>query len=148
MSSGVVTFDPAAFIVQYPEFAAVAPARLQYFFNRATLLLNNSKCSVVRDLTERTILLNMLTAHVGFLLGATAADGQARPVGQVLSGTEGSVSASFANVAPQGGMAAYYAQSPYGLEYWNSTVKYRSVRYLPQPTITEGVPPLRQGRWR
>lgn len=127
-----VIFDPATFKARYPEFTAVPDVTLGAYFTEATLYLSNKDNSPVQDLTRRALLLNMLTAHVGFLAGALSADGQARPVGRVSQASEGSVSASFENLAP--GSSSWFQQSAYGSSFWQATASLRSMRYSPRPT--------------
>lgn len=129
----VVTFDVAAFKTRYPEFAAVADALLQACFDEAGLYLNNTDSSRVQDVVRRGLLLNMLTAHIAYIGGATSADGQAKPVGQLSSASEGSVSVSFNT--PQPGTNAWYMQSQYGAAFWQATNNLRSMRYISCPTV-------------
>ena len=126
---GIVVFDPFAFKTRYPEFNAVANVALQLYFNEACLYLSNSPTSPVQCLSRRATLLNMLTAHVGFLGGALTADGQPRPVGRVSQASEGSVSASFDYGTP--GTQEWFAQSQYGAAYWQATSSLRGMRYRP-----------------
>lgn len=53
----VVIFDPEAFKLAYPQFAAVSDAMLTNYFNLATLYLSNTDCSIVQDIPKRTMLL-------------------------------------------------------------------------------------------
>lgn len=129
-----VIFDPVAFKARYPEFAAVANGTLQAYFDEATLYLSNGDCSPVQNLTRRAILLNMLTAHIGFIGGALSADGMPRTVGRVSAAAEGSVSASFEGVPPTPGTGAWFQQSQYGAAFWQATSSLRGFRYIPQPT--------------
>lgn len=133
--AGVVAFDPAAFIVQFPAFAAVPVDTLTSDFNMAMLYLNNTPCSIVQDLTTRTALLDLITAHIAFLLGrAGAGDGSgAAVVGQMTSASEGTVSAAFAPV--QAKSAAFWAQSQYGMMFWQMALPYRTFRYMPAPLV-------------
>ena len=128
-----VVFDPTAFKARYPEFAAVANATLGQLFIEATLYLSNADNSAVQNIPRRTILLNMLTAHVAYIGGILSADGQPRPVGRLSQASEGSVSASFENLTP--GTAAWFQQSQYGAAFWQATLSVRSFRYIAQPTI-------------
>lgn len=130
---GVVTFDPAAFIALYPAFAAVPTGTLTSYFNMAVFYLNNTPCSIVSDLTERTTLLYLITAHIAFLFGRAAGDGgaNAAAVGQVVSAGEGSVNVAFA--ASQAKNAAFWMQSQYGAMFWQMALPYRSFRYMPAP---------------
>ena len=132
----VVTFDPALFKAQYPEFAAVDNSRLQLFFMKACLQLNNTDCSIVCDVNERALLLNMLVAHIGKLAGALSTSGSnPPPVGRASQAAEGSVSVTFEYQVQPGSGEAYYIQTPYGAEYWNATSKYRHAFYIPNPTV-------------
>lgn len=133
MSSGVVIFDAAAFVQRYPQFATVDAALLQMFFDEATLLCNNSPTSRVCDLGERSILLNLVTAHIGTLSGVLTPGGAgstATQVGRVSSAAEGSVSASL-DMGAQPRSAAYWLQTQHGAQYWQLTAKYRTMRYIP-----------------
>lgn len=127
---GVVVFDPAAFILRYPEFATVDPVLLNDYFTEATLYLDNTPCSQVRDLSQRSLLLNMLTAHIASLYSGTNGDPASPLVGRVNTATEGSVSVGTdLNGIP--GTAQWYAQTKYGLSYWQATPRYRTMRYVP-----------------
>jgi len=130
-----VTFDSVAFVARYPEFSAVSNARLASFFADATFYLSNSDDSPVQNLSRRTLLLNMLTAHVGKLTGALAADGQTLPVGRLSQASEGSVGASFEYATPVAGSAAWFAQTQYGASFWAATTALRAFRYIPAITV-------------
>ena len=47
--------------------------------------------------------------------------------------TEGTVNATFAQVQSQN--AAFWAQSQYGLLYWQMALPYRTFRYFPVPNV-------------
>ena len=128
----VVVFDPAAFKARYPEFAAVADATLTACFTEAGLYLSNADNSPVQNVTRRTVLLNMLTAHIAFIGGKLSADGMPRPVGRVSQAGEGSVSAGFEYLTP--GTHAWFVQSQYGAAFWQVTTSLRGFRYIAQPT--------------
>lgn len=133
--SGVVVFDASAFVAQYTAFAAyntANPTGLQRYFNTATLYLSNAESSRVTDLTTRSMLLNLLVAHLAQLDGVLNAAGQgsqAQNVGRISSATEGSVSVQ---TQMQGvpGSAAWYMQTQYGATFWQATAKYRTMRYV------------------
>ena len=127
-----VIFNPAAFKARYPEFAAVADQALQSCFDESTLYLSNSDASPVQNETRRSLLLNMLTAHIAYLGGAISVDGQPMPVGRTSSATEGSTSASLEYAAP--GSSAWFTQTQYGAAFWQATISLRSFRYIPRPT--------------
>lgn len=131
----VVTFDSVAFLVRYSEFSAVSVPLLSAMFDEAGLYLDNTDNSRIGNVTKRALLLYMLTAHLAVLNGALDGGGGARPVGVLNSATEGAVSASFN--APQmmgAGSKDWYMQTQYGLNYWNATAGFRTMRYIPQPT--------------
>ncbi|MES2351900.1 MAG: DUF4054 domain-containing protein [Pseudomonadota bacterium] len=127
-----VVFDPAAFKVRYPAFAAVSDVLLGLCFNEATLYLSNSDCSPVQNLTRRSMLLNMLVAHIAYLGGALSPGGGSLPVGRASSATEGSVSASLEYGTP--GTAAWFTQTQWGAAFWQATVSLRAFRYIARPT--------------
>lgn len=122
----VVTFNYADWVAAYPVFSTVTePAALSYF-NRACLQLDNTDGSIVSDIDRRTSLLYLLTAHIAFLSSPTSAASQGI-VGRISKAQQGSVSVEAILDATAG--AAYYDQSPYGVEYWNATRAYRTAQY-------------------
>lgn len=132
---GVVTFDPAAFQVDYPEFAGIDDGVLGRNFTRATLQLNNSCGSLVQDANQRELLLELLVAHITYInQGTNDGAGNVNPptgvVGRINAATEGSVSLASEYSAPPNDMQAYYLQSKYGAEYWNDTARFRTMRYV------------------
>lgn len=129
ITPGIVTFDPAAFIAAYPAFATVPTSALQSNFNSATLMLSNSWGSIVRDEPTRAQLLNLLTAHITALLNGVYGEGPSGAVGRVSAGTEGTVSATI-DYLTQSESAAYFSQTPWGAQFWQSTVIYRTARYV------------------
>lgn len=132
----VVAFNASGFKTRYPEFAAVSDAYLQACFNEAGIYLSNTDCSIVQDVTRREIFLWMLTAHIAYLSGVLQPAGVAGgplPVGRTSSATEGSVSVSFEFNSP--GTPAWYAQSQWGVAFWQATAYLRAFRYRPRPTI-------------
>jgi hypothetical protein len=118
--------------------SASMPWLFPNMFAEAGLYLNNTDCSIVQDVNLRTVLLNMLTAHIAFLGGILTADGQPRPVGRVTGASEGAVSAQFDYPAATPGSGPWFAQSQYGIAFWQATTCYRGARYFPQPTQVEG----------
>lgn len=128
----VVVFDPAAFKLAYPQFAAVSDGQLTNYFNLATLYLSNEDCSVVQDIPKRTTLLWLLTAHIAFLSGALNPGGTPGLVGRVSSATEGSVSVS--TEMPMSPSSAWFLQTAWGSAFWQATLSLRSFRYRARPT--------------
>lgn len=132
---GVVTFDPAAFVVDYPEFTGISAGVLGRNFTRATLQLNNSCGSLVQDANQRELFLELLVAHVTFLnQGTNDGAGNVNPppgvVGRISAATEGSVSVTAEYDAPGSDSQAYYIQTKYGAEFWNATARFRTMRYI------------------
>jgi hypothetical protein len=133
--SGVVIFDPTAFVARYPVFSAfntANPGALQGYFDTATLFLNNTACSIVGDVVRRSVLLNMLVAHLLQLDGVLTPSGSgstADKVGRLASGSEGTVSAQFAMEGVNAN-SAYFMQTQYGAAYWAATAPYRTMRYV------------------
>lgn len=144
----VVSFNPAVFLARYPEFTTAYnanPALYQSYFAEAGLYMNNTSLSVVQNVNNLSLFLNMLTAHIAYLAGQLSADGQTRPVGRVSQAAEGSVSATFEDVQPTPGSGAWFQQSQYGIAFWQATTCYRGMQYYPQPTRVEGFTGTRMG---
>jgi hypothetical protein len=133
MCTGAVVFDPAAFVARYPQFVNVSTSLLQAFFDEAgTMYLTNSAYSIVRDLGKRSMLLNLIVAHLATLSGVLTPAGQgsnATQVGRVSSASEGGVSASL-DMGSQPKAAAFWLQTQYGTQYWQATAEYRTMRYV------------------
>lgn len=122
MNDDVVVFDVDEFKTLYPQFKNVDEAILQNYFNAATLLLDNTDKSPVKDLAERKMLLYMLTCHI-----ATLKKRGDSIVGTITAATEGKVNVS---VTPLVNMN-WYTQTVCGSLYWQATAKYRvGVRYV------------------
>lgn len=132
----VVIFDPAAFKLAYPQFAAVSDGMLTNYFGLATLYLSNTDCSIVQDIPKRATLLWLLTAHIAYLSGALDPEGQPGLVGRISSATEGSVSVS--TEMPMTPSSAWFMQTQWGAMFWQSTLSLRSFRYRARPTVVEG----------
>ena len=129
VTPGIVVFDPAAFIAAFPSFATVPGAQLTANFNFACLQLNNTLTSSVRDEPTRAQLLNLLVAHITALLNGVNGQPPAGTVGRIANATQGSVSAQM-QFDTKTFSEAYYAQTPWGVQYWQSTVAYRTARYI------------------
>lgn len=122
MNDDVVVFDVDEFKTLYPQFANVDETILQNYFNAATLLLDNTDKSHVKDLAERKMLLYMLTCHI-----ATLKKRGDSIVGTITAATEGKVNVS---ITPLVNMN-WYTQTVCGSLYWQATAKYRvGVRYV------------------
>ena len=131
--NGVVVFNYAEWLVQYPEFASVQAPQAQYYFNRATMLCDNTPTSPICNLFQRTILLNAATAHFAALYGSLNGQAPRAVVGRIGNAAEGSVSvgAKYADVTP--GAMAWFIQTKYGASFWAATTPYRSMQYVVPP---------------
>lgn len=141
---GVAVFDYDAWAAEYPQLAGSVSATLaDRYFVRATLRLDNTDASIVQDVNQRLVLLDLLVAHIAAINGAGTEDGTAGMVGRISKATEGTVSVE-ADYGPVSAGAAWYLQTPYGAEYWSLTAKYRTFRYVPgrlyqqEPLVNRG----------
>lgn len=131
MTTGVVTFDPAAFLVRYPEFASVGTPLLQAYFDEAAMVyLDNTEDSRVQQIEQRSVLLNMLVAHLAALNAGVNGQGATPLVGRINSATEGSVTVQAAMDGVPG-TAAWFMQTKYGAAYWQATAAFRTMQYVP-----------------
>lgn len=122
MNDDVVVFDVDEFKTLYPQFKNVDDTILQNYFNAATLLLDNTNQSPVKDLAERKMLLYMLTCHI-----ATMKKRGDSIVGTITAATEGKINVSVNPLVN----ANWYTQTLCGSMYWQATAKYRlGVRYV------------------
>lgn len=126
-----VTFNYAAWAVQFPEFSNLSEDQATMYFTIATTLHRNDGGGPVSTAATQTQLLNYVTAHLAFLYSGTAASPASPLVGRITNATEGSVSVQTdygANI-PQN--MAFWIQSKYGATYWAMTAPYRTMRYVP-----------------
>lgn len=130
MTTGVVTFDPAAFIVRFPEFTTVSADALTAYFNESTLVLDNTDASMVQQIEQRTPLLWLLTAHLTALYSGVNGQTPAQLVGRINNASEGSVSVA-TDYGTQPATAAWYLQTKYGAQYWQMTASIRAMQYVP-----------------
>ena len=152
----VVAFDSTAFLAQYAEFTGIGAGSATTCFGLATLYCDNSDLSIVTNITKRTTLLWLLTAHILKLnYGANDGAGNVVPpagiVGRVEVAKEGTVDVR-ADMGPPSASAAWYNQTQYGAMYWAATINYRTLRYVPfsqTPMNQQGATPAiwPWGRW-
>jgi hypothetical protein len=129
-----VTFDYGAWSARYPELSSsVAQPLAQQYFNEAGLYCDNTASSPIRDDSvggQRSVLLNMLTAHIAALNAPINGQAPSPLVGRISNATEGSVSVQTQNdYLP--GTVQWYQQTKYGSAYWAATSAYRTMRYIP-----------------
>ena len=131
----IITFVPAAFRAEYPEFSTVTDGRANNMFIIASQsLLDNVDNNPQMDPTFRTQLFYMLVAHLLLIFGTSDTPVlNNAPPGRINSATEGTVSSQFEYNMPQGSaMAAWFLQTKYGALYWTATARFRSARYFGQ----------------
>lgn len=139
---GIATFVYADWALRFPDLALVVDEPLAtMYFGEATDFLNNTDCSPVTDVAQRTRYLYLLTAHIAGL-GLSSREGL---VGRISSVTQGSISISVENPLP--GSAGWYAQTSWGAQYWLVTAPFRTFNYVPAPQPFLGVPGYRRGGW-
>lgn len=130
----VVSFDPAAWAAQFPNFAYLSSQQSQSYFDMATTICRNDGGGPVPTAAIQTALLNVLTAHIAQLFAPPQGGGAAPSpgvVGRISNASEGSVSVATEFDAPQA--AAWYAQTQYGAMFWEMSKSFRTARYLPGP---------------
>jgi len=146
----VVAWDATGFALRFPEFAPAVDPVFAEFFAEAGFLCDNSGRGPVTDPVELKILLFLLTAHIAKLSRGdnedVAAGGPAPIAGRVSDATQGSVTVRM-DVGPNSDAKSWYAQTRYGLDYWNRTSPYRRFRYVAtaQPS---GLAPVMDGYLR
>lgn len=123
--TGVVEFDVEEFRDLYPSIQATDP-QLEMYFEMAETFLDNTPCSVVKNLEARKRLLYLLTAHIATLTGQ--AEKGNNVVGRIANATEGTVSIGI-DYGTMGNNERWYLQTPWGAMYWQLTKKYRSAVY-------------------
>lgn len=119
------TQPPAGATWTYEDINGV----LEGAFDRATMWLsNNPNCSPVPfnpSQKDRLVLYALIVAHMlGLLIRGPL------QMGQITSGSQGSVSEGLSGLQLQGQNAQWWGQTQYGAEFWTMTLPYRSFRYL------------------
>jgi Protein of unknown function (DUF4054) len=141
---GVVVFNFGEFIGVFPEFSTVNSGAAAFNFSLATLILNNSCCSVVVDANVRQNLLYLLTAHLTALAQGVNGQPPQGIVGRIDSAGEGSVNVTAEYASEVGQSLAYFAQTKYGAQFWQLTSPFRTMTTIvgPQASCIGGVPGL------
>lgn len=154
MTTGVVTFDYAAWESSFPALSgAVTQAVAQRLFMQATILLDNTPHSIVRDANQRAVLFGLLIAHLAVLeagavtvdqpkdvtgapIPGTSATITAGTVGQVTSAREGSVSVgvqALTSGSTSYGTEGWYNQTQFGATFWAMIQPFLRGSYDPGP---------------
>lgn len=133
--TGIVTFDYETWSLRFPEFSeTVGDTLAQLYFTEAAIYLDNTAGSLVTDVNQRAVLLNLLVAHIASLNVGSNGNPASPLVGRITQATQGSVSVSTDNGSTSPN-AAWYLQTKYGAQYWQMTAGYRTMRYY------RGAPP-------
>lgn len=123
--SGIVVFNPVEFRLLYPSVVAT-DAQLSAYFSMAETFLDNTECSIVKDLKARKNMLYLLVAHIATLTGQAQSGNPV--VGRIANATEGTVSVGL-DYGTMGNNERWYLQTPWGAMYWQLSKKYRSMVY-------------------
>jgi len=127
----IVTFNYGNWSIRYPELAAwVGQPQAQQFFNEAQQYCDNTPCSIVQNIDQRTIFLNQLTAHITALNAPITNEPSSPLVGRISNAIEGSVTVAAQMDVPQG-CPQWYAQTKYGIAYWVASAAFRTMHYIP-----------------
>ena len=119
----VVVFDPSVFLARYRAFISVDATLLTAYFNEACLYCDNTDGSLIDDITARTTILNMITAHIAELDTTPL-------VGRVGDLVVGGINTHLA-YAPAVGSRAWFDQTRYGAAAWAAMSPYRCALYVP-----------------
>jgi hypothetical protein len=133
---GVVAFDYVAWSTRYPDLAtSISQPLAQQYFNEAQLYCDNTPCSPIRDDSvggQRSMLLNMMTAHIAALNAPLNGQASSPLVGRISNAAQGSVSVAAQNDYPPGSVQ-WFQSTKYGAAFWQATAQYRTMRYIASP---------------
>ena len=152
MGGAPVVFNYENWVARYPEFAGVPPSLAQEYFGEATLYFSN--CGWTVGLQQAPALLNMLTAHIAQLNAPLGGQPSPTLVGRISNATEGSVSVAVELEGSGSPSQAFFAQTKYGLAFFQATLQFRSAVYVkspfppPQTVLYGGIGPYGYGRGR
>ena len=76
------------------------------------------------------MLLYLLTAHITALLNGINGQPPAGVVGRLSNTSQGAVSVATEYSSTVTDSQAYYLQTPWGAQYWQSTLRFRTARYV------------------
>lgn len=108
-----MTFDITAFLTAFPAFQESSSGAVQVWVDIVQeSAMGSWFCST--KLTQQ----QLIVAHVGYLLTNANSVGNSQGGGAIVSGTEGSVSASFAPPPIKDGLEYYLSSSVYGQMLW------------------------------
>lgn len=132
-----VTFDPAAFQAAFPEFAALSAGQVTAYYTMGLTFQKNDGTGPVNDANTQLTGLQLLTAHVATLFAQSQGDpnpGSPKdantPVGRVSEASQGSVRVRTELPANMAAASAWFAQTKYGLMWWQMMAQYRTARFV------------------
>ena len=129
----MAVFTYSLWALIFPELALwTNSAQATQYWTEATMLLDNTISSPVQDISQRTMLLNLLTAHISQLRQPLNGQPSSPFVGRISEATEGSVTVK-AEMLAAPGSAQWYNQTKYGSQCWQMTLPFRSARYSVGP---------------
>ena len=105
---------PDEFKVRFPEFDSIEDDRIQFFLDKAALLVSECRWGTLYD--EGVAL---LAAHYLALSIIQESASSATPSFPVSSKKVGDVQINYAVPTAASGTEAYYNSTPYGQEYWS-----------------------------
>lgn len=126
----VATFDYAKWQARYPEFQTVSASMAGSYFTEAGLYLNNTGAGPVDDIPTQLMLLNMVVAHIAKLNAVIENAASPDLVGRINNASEGAVSVGAELDVPTGS-AQWFAQTKYGIAFWQASARFRQMRYIP-----------------
>ncbi len=135
------------FLARYPEFSTLPQATAQAYWNEAGLYMNNTATTPVSDQSPGGVLntlLNMVTAHIAALNFGANGNAPSDLVGRVDDASQGSVHVHV-DMGAVPGQAAWFAQTKYGIAFWQATAAYRTFRYFPGRSVAQAFPT--RGGW-
>ena len=140
----VVTFNWMTFRTWFPEFGCLTEAQGQAYFDMAGLYCANSSQNPLWCAGVLPQVMNLVTAHVAWLLAPRDANGnpasQGQPpspiVGRINSASQGSVSVGATLDGEMGSPSQmFFMQSRYGMLAWQAMAVGRVARYVANPTM-------------
>jgi hypothetical protein len=129
---GIVVFDLARFRARYPEFGGIEDPTVEACWNEGGVFCNNTDASPVSDFSAggmRSVLLNMMAAHILALNFGVNGQKPSQLVGRINSASQGSVSVG-SDMGAVSGTAAWFMQTQYGATFWQASAPYRTFKYF------------------
>jgi hypothetical protein len=131
-----VAWNQAAFETAFPSFAPASSPAYPQLWVEAGFIVNNSGSGLISDVTELTLCLNLLTAHLATLQLGPDGGNSGEPsgiVGRVTNAQQGTVSvaASMGNTVKYDD--AFFLQTQYGARFLQVIARFRGFRVYASP---------------